>query len=509
MELLILGALAGAGYALNQKGKETRYDHKDIRRDPGMRYPVAPGDVKVQAEDRSLYDKRWLASLDPAQTGIVPAGMGASALGIATDLKDATGRPVQPFFSSERKQHTSTQLKQSRLELFTGAIYEDKSQTGFYRHKEEQKPFFNPTESAVKVSFSGSAGNPAYKVDADRYTVHNKKHHMAPTEQVRVGPGINVGPDVPSSGGFHEQFRILPPNVGGYKKNNLPGRIVPGASGVAQRGMAGPVNKNQPEREAPAPGPAPGRADRTAPTGRTQHFFQDGQLVGDQYFGIQGSAVAAKHAPGAGLLTNVKDDGTDRGVVGITNVAATRAGMGAYTYTEHDPRATDRSQETQGLTGVRGAPAMYAKQDPLMGNTNRSFGAGGAMSFTPAGSAVSNTQARPGNVPQTTHRELTGASNYIGGATAAISGASHSDRTYITKNADQARARRDNTLHSYTPGPGRVNIVKGETGALTTSNTQYTNRAPLSATVDIGARAIQVTEKRQALQQENPRMWAP
>lgn len=58
------------------------------------------------------------------------------------------------------------------------------------------------------------------------YKASDKMNNVLPFEQKRVGPGMNT--DKISKGGFHPYFRILPQNVGEYKKNNLPQRYVPG-----------------------------------------------------------------------------------------------------------------------------------------------------------------------------------------------------------------------------------------------------------------------------------------
>ena len=78
--------------------------------------------------------------------------------------------------------------------------------------------------------------NGAPNVDMkDRYEVTNKTDNVLPFEQKRVGPGLNVGVDDEFKGGFHQFFRVMPGNVNGYKKNNLPQRIVPGRKMIVSR----------------------------------------------------------------------------------------------------------------------------------------------------------------------------------------------------------------------------------------------------------------------------------
>lgn len=82
------------------------------------------------------------------------------------------------------------------------------------------------------LSFVNGAPNVDNK---DRYEVSNKMHNVLPFEQKRVGPGLNVKSDVEFKGGFHQYFRVMPGNVNGYKKNNLPQRIIPGRKMVVAR----------------------------------------------------------------------------------------------------------------------------------------------------------------------------------------------------------------------------------------------------------------------------------
>jgi hypothetical protein len=493
MELLILAGLGAAGYHLNKKGKETRYDHTELAR------PASQG--PLEKEDLGVYEKRFVQSMDPVETGIIPPGYNASSLIKPTDLRDSTGRPVMPFFSSERKQHTSTNLKQTRMELFTGAIYEDQSQTGYYRRKEERAPLFRPEEVRQKVTFSGTTGNQIYNAEnrEDRFVLPNKKHHMTPTEQIRVGPGINTPVDVPASGGFHTYTRILPKNIGEYSKNNLPGRSgAGGAGGVPGSSLIGTSTATT-QREALSLGPAPGRAALTAPAIREEASAPKvARPEGSQHFGVAGAAAASKPPPLVSP-TNLKDDATTATM--LTNVAATRAGVGAYTAANITPRPTDREQATGLASGAKGAPGTYVQTTPLLGQTNRSAtGPGPAPLPTPA---VAAPGARTAVAP-TTHRQQLAPSTYVGIAGSAAKPAA----VPAGQNVDLGRLRRDSTLYSYTPGVQKINNFTRELGAVTTSSTlkEVPPRAPAPATVNVGGRATPIVEQRHAVPVENPRL---
>jgi len=75
----------------------------------------------------------------------------------------------------------------------------------------------------------------------DRPYVSNQMNNLAPIAKELVGPGLGVGANVPAIGGFQQQYRVNPTNVGAYKLTTLPGRINPG--GNTTGGMPGQVGE--------------------------------------------------------------------------------------------------------------------------------------------------------------------------------------------------------------------------------------------------------------------------
>ena len=132
------------------------------------------------------------------------------------DISQQSDFNPKPFFTSAKSQNTNDNVKQRRIETFTGC--DDTS----FQHKKECSNMFQPTSNLSHIN-----GSPAIMDDfrENRYTltVTDKMHNTLPFEQQRIGPGLNT--DDPSKGGFHERYRILPTNVGDYKKNNFAGRI--------------------------------------------------------------------------------------------------------------------------------------------------------------------------------------------------------------------------------------------------------------------------------------------
>ncbi len=108
---------------------------------------------------------------------------------------------------------------QSMLGSFTGS-------DDTYMHKREIGPMFSPAEQQT----SWVNGTPLFRPDMDRYTqgLSNIRNDLRSTETEMVGPGLNLDPSIPASGGFHDFTRILPNNVSDYKANQLPGQVISG-----------------------------------------------------------------------------------------------------------------------------------------------------------------------------------------------------------------------------------------------------------------------------------------
>lgn len=95
-----------------------------------------------------------------------------------------------------------------------------------YLHKREVGPMFSPAEQQT----SWVNGSPLFRPDMDRYTqgLSQVRNDLKPIEAEKVGPGLNLDPSIPASGGFHDFTRILPNNVNDYKANQLPGQVITG-----------------------------------------------------------------------------------------------------------------------------------------------------------------------------------------------------------------------------------------------------------------------------------------
>lgn len=222
MELVILGAVGLVGYRLAN--------------------PAARPSVQAQAF-RGCTDPRDLSLPDDAvRNRAVDAGNHRTLAQSHRDSLASAATGVVPFYRSDKNMATSEQYKQDRFELFTGQLDRCSSQTGTYRPKRESGPMFDPCISRMPVTSSGRQAYVASSVDQDRYQPGLKMHGTGPVSSQMVGPGLGLGPDVPAAGGFHPFYRQLPDNTNGYRKNNLPGRIIPGKALVGGGANTGLMN---------------------------------------------------------------------------------------------------------------------------------------------------------------------------------------------------------------------------------------------------------------------------
>ncbi len=93
-------------------------------------------------------------------------------------------------------------------------------------------------------------GQPVYNLN-NRENVSNMMKNLNPNPWARVGPGIGVGPNVPSYGGYQQLARELPVNVNEHRLTQLPGRPqAPAASLIpTQETRATLVAKNRPDKD--------------------------------------------------------------------------------------------------------------------------------------------------------------------------------------------------------------------------------------------------------------------
>lgn len=149
---------------------------------------------------------------------------------------------MTPFFTSAKSQNTNDDVKQRRIETFTGC--DDIS----FQSKKECSNMFTPVANLGHVNGTPGILND-YREDRFSLSVTDKMHNTLPFEQKQIGPGINASLDTAAKGGFHEMHRILPNNVGDYKKNNFAGRVQYGKNVTTKPDNAPNIqDNNKPQR---------------------------------------------------------------------------------------------------------------------------------------------------------------------------------------------------------------------------------------------------------------------
>jgi len=107
------------------------------------------------------------------------------------------------------------------LSNFTGTDYT-------YQHKREAPEMFSPLERRDRSSLPVDDPSGVRHL-RDRYTTSIlHKNEMTPFEQIKVGPGININAESPTSGmGYNAGLttEVKPTNVGAYNKHQFVGRV--------------------------------------------------------------------------------------------------------------------------------------------------------------------------------------------------------------------------------------------------------------------------------------------
>lgn len=462
MELLIAGGIALAGYSMSApaapRAPATRKKHAKLL-GPSTEYACPGNSTAQQTRDHvARAQARWEAARDPALTGIVTPN---------TKLSNA----VLPFFTSAKKQNTNDAVKQTKMEAFTGANELGDSMTGTYKNKREVEAFFPPNTSAGRVTSGGTSGNPMYTRDDERLESGVVQNNVMPMEQIRVGPGVGVGPDVAATDGFHPMLRILPKNVGDYKKNNLPGQVNHGRAPVEKLGQAGKVSVNHnpgalvvtQERRPPMPV----QAAVLAP--RNDAAFVDpsskkaaNEFTEDRFGNPTAKAHEFREYTETRLGYESGRDHPDRNhAFPSMNATGAVAGVGAFTGMEYDhTKFQGQNREWTGGNGFLTGPVTRAAPSGfLVPQTQRNM-----TSFSYVGPSGRNDlgyAVRKGDDAKHTLREGVNSAQLVG-AMGAVKGGTL-DNVWRYKRLGRESKRQ---ASGRTPLPGRVNVMKPTPGSV-------------------------------------------
>lgn len=474
MELLIAGSIAVLGYAYTPGRAPRRAKHAP-QLGPSNEY-VEPGN-DTRGLDRDYVtraERRWLAARDPALTGVVTPH---------TKLTNAQ----LPFFTSAKKQNTNDAVKQTRLETFTGANGLATSATGTYRHKREVEAMFSPSYTAQQVTSSGSSGNSMYDRDDPRYANAPWQNNLLPAEQVRVGRGIGVGPDVPATDGFHPMYRVMLKNVGEYKKNNLPGGVNHGARAIA-KGTERPrvvVNHNpgsltiDQDRRPMMPSRAAVRAPAIEPQLAQDPGMRPKPMELDRFGNPSRSGTGVRSAKEARAAYERGDSADRNHTMPLLNVTGAAAGVGAFTHASVDTqRVASQQREAAGREGFLAGPiARQAPAGQLLPPTQRDMTPSAPVGGV--GVIRSSGATRKADRAKVTLRDTQGSHGMITGVKAAVSGGAM-DNVWRYKRLDR-EAKRAGRHVEHVPGPQRTNIMHGvdEMGQVAQRQRDTVQPAPL------------------------------
>ena len=229
----------------------------------------------------------------------------------------------------------------------------------------------------------------------DRYWISGQMNNLKPAEQVMVGPGLGLDPNVPAAGGFQQLYRPMPNNVGAYRLTTLPGRagtrdgtITGGAAPTV--GTYGQFAQNRPEKTAYLPsryGPVQQRGEG-----------QGGALTGVEVRGNYEKGKRPTHRSETGLrndtlstaparsfvLHRTLDQDPTRNKADLTNEQfqyvdnpspGIHSFVGAYGVTANDIRPADKrgQMDRAGGPGRMNVRASPVNQGGMMTAVRQSF----------------------------------------------------------------------------------------------------------------------------------------
>lgn len=384
--------------------------------------PATVTTAGARALEAGAAEARRVASVDPMRSGVVPSGPPSAALtpeAAAAAREALVKQRLEPFFRSARTQATSDYYKDRIHDLFSGNLMFDTSASGTYRNKAEAAAMFQPLPQAV--TSAGTSGNAVCMPRMP--TPSLLQNNVLPAEQIRVGPGVGVGPEVTAADGFHPQLRVMPnPKVWDYKINQLEARINVGSNRNAMRTADPSVSINRPPRvwDMNRRPPEPTMAAVTARTHRPEPGRIGMRCVDDRYEGDEYYGHARHFGPGvpddaSNAHTRTRGDRNEG--LPLTNVTGARHGTGGFAHASHDTQRMDAQQREQAghegmLTGNhRRAMATDGQVvQPTLRDTR-----GGAYLGT-AGHMVPTGATRLPDTARTTLRQTTAGPNDNGPA---------------------------------------------------------------------------------------------
>lgn len=192
MELLVLGGLALAGRMLSSRSIHERAAYK-------------PFDDTLPNESQ-LVKERWDKAKTPQETGVFANKY------ITDNLPNIRSRSHAPNENYD-------DVKNTKLELFTGVGSGEIDGSWLKPRKREQVNFMKKEDNMVMVTSSGSGGNPFAVIDRDRFvpSMYRQNESSVPEQlrdrnAIKEDPLLRAMPIVPNHTKFGEH--IMPPIPG-------------------------------------------------------------------------------------------------------------------------------------------------------------------------------------------------------------------------------------------------------------------------------------------------------
>lgn len=427
MELLAIAGIIGYGLYNSQEGREPRQDRNNyaeiLGSGNGVReeYDTKPTDMVRKYRKKA--EKRWKKAQVPKESGIITPNMRPSE--------------VMPYFTSGKSMNTNTDYKQRKMELFTGDVLEGTSVSGTYKHKKETDTMFGMTPQG-RVGSSGTVGNaPGDAELAKARSITARTHNnVLPAEQIRVGPGLGVGPEVAATGGFQQFYRQMPLNINEYKLNTLPGGVVSGGTTMGGKGeiqQISSINHNPGALVIPYDERPPLATPNGAILAKTEYGKQPRGYAGLRPFesGYAGPSDSIVEAIQARYLDKTRGrprtgEGDTTPMINASGTSGQYSGVGGYSV---------EGPESFTLQTQRGLVNKYL------------------MPAGPNGGVQSAGEARPEFVPEPTLRESYESVYYTGGAGTTVSPAERLDVVELQP-PTRSFAKMGDQSRPYTPGAG-------------------------------------------------------
>tara|TARA_B100001094_G_scaffold225152_1_gene219359 strand:- start:37 stop:1575 length:1539 start_codon:yes stop_codon:yes gene_type:complete len=395
MEIALIGCLALFGNELAKNGKSSRTSSNVLNTKSLNTYPIKSDKKPIQPED--VYKQNPLCKPQCTKP-----------------------RRPEPYYRSERSQHSNELQTQSRMEGFTG------TDSLSYQRKCENEPLFKPVPQNIHGT---QVNNDSERLK--RFETSSLLNNVLPFEQQKVGPGLNSGCDVQAKGGFHQYYRVMPDHINSQTKETFHGRINPGKGQNMDREQLPSIDTQAPPK-----------------------FYEESRRP---LQATRTSVNAVVQRPDQGYICNSgREQGNDFSFVAPVN-------EGLQVQYESQTRNKDRTLSNNVVNLSAPGTAGYSRGDYLSHETEREQQCGQVSNI---GSGINGNIVHSINGPGQTIRETTESNNHSGQV-----GRSDVQGVNTRNNQNAIQTHRTSTNSQYT-GPSGHYIKGSESYKYNVNSTQ-------------------------------------